>query len=150
MLEIDPQRIIEQTTGTSDRLGLSSRQTAMILASVVTAGGGDIDKVPLSKSAINRQRKKERIQKGKEVTDSFVHSESGYILHYDIKLVNPKGRDTEDRAAVLYSGGVHLQPYLLGIPKFDSSAGKDVENGVLKELAKYSINVYPQLPRYLL
>ena len=57
------------------------------------------------------------------------------------KLVNPKGRGTEDRAAVLYSGGKHKQPYLLGIPKFESSSGKHVESGVLDELAKYSIDI---------
>ena len=56
-------------------------------------------------------------------------------------MVNPKGRDTEDRAAVLYSGGDHKQPYLLGIPKFPSSAGKDVQEGVVKELDKYSIKL---------
>ena len=70
---------------------------------------------------------------------SFVHSDQGYVLHYDTKLVNPKGRDQEDRAAVLYSGGVHKQPYLLGIPKFLSSSGKDVETGVVNELEKYKI-----------
>ena len=35
ILEIDPKKIVEQTTGTSDRLGLSARQTAMMLAAVV-------------------------------------------------------------------------------------------------------------------
>ena len=64
-----------------------------------------------------------------------------FILHYDTKLVNPKGRDTEDRAAVLYSGGEHKQPYLLGIPRFESSSGKDVETGVVAELEKHSIPI---------
>ena len=63
------------------------------------------------------------------------------MLHYDTKLVDPKGRDREDRAAVLYSGGIHKQPYLLGIPRFESSSGKHVEAGVLKELEKYNISL---------
>ena len=141
LLQIDPKKIVEQTTGTSDRLGISSRQTAMLLSCVVKAGGGDLTKVPVSKSNIHRERNKHRIKKGKEIKDSFVHSKDGFILHYDTKLVNPKGRDTEDRAAVLYSGGEHKQPYLLGIPKFTSSAGKDVQEGVVKELDKYSIKL---------
>jgi hypothetical protein len=139
-LEIDPTKIVEQTAGTFDRLGLSTRQTAMVLASVVKAGGGDLTEVQLSRSLVQRKRKKVRVKQGRKIMDSFVHSES-YVLHYDTKLVNPKGRDTEDRAAVLYSGGVHQQPYLLGIPKFASSKVKDVEAGMLKELDKYGIEL---------
>ena len=130
-----------KTAGTSDRLGMSARQTSMMLAAMVKAGGGDLSKAPLSKSALHVKRKIARSKKGKEIIESFVHSDSGYILHYDTKLVNPKGRDTEDRAAVLYSGGVYKQPHLLAIPKLESSAGKDVEAGVLKELDKYEIPI---------
>ena len=139
-LEIDPTKIVEQTSGTFDGLGLSARQSAMVLASVVKAGGGDLTEVQISKSLVHRKRKKVRAKQGKKIMASFVHSDS-YVLHYATKLVNPKGRDTEDRAAVLYSGGVHQQPYLLGIPKFESSKGKDVEAGVLKELEKYGIDL---------
>ena len=64
-MEIDTKKIVEQTTGTADRLGMSSRQSAMMLATVVKAGGGSLDNVPLSKSAIHRQRKKHRAKKGK-------------------------------------------------------------------------------------
>ena len=59
-LEIDPKKIIAQTANTSDRLGLSARQTAMMLAAVVKAGGEDVAKVALSKSAVHVQRKKAR------------------------------------------------------------------------------------------
>ena len=95
ILEINPRKIVEQTTATSDRLGLSSRKTAMMLAAVVKAGGGDLSKVPISKSAVHAKRKKTRFQKGKEIQDSFVPSDAGYVLHYDTNLANPKGRDTE-------------------------------------------------------
>ena len=112
----------------------------MTLACVVKVGGGNLSKVKLSKSAVQRQRKKARAKQGQSVMDKFEHADK-FILHYDTKLVNPKGRDTEDRAAVLYSGGVHKQPYLLAIPKFQSSSGKDVENGVIAELDKYKIPI---------
>ena len=81
----------------------------MVLAKVVKAGGGDVSKVPLSKSAVHKKRKKVRVKTGKKIVESFVPSDQGFILHYDTKLVNPKGRDTEDRAAVLYSGGQYKQ-----------------------------------------
>ena len=139
VLEIDPKKIIEQTTGTTDRLGMSNRQTAMMLATVVKAGGGSLSGVTVSKSAVQRKRKKSRAKKGESIKKSFLPSDSGFVRHYDTKLVNPKGRDTEDRAAVLYSGGIHEQPYLLGIPKFKSSAGKDVEAGVLAQIEEYDI-----------
>ena len=141
VLEIDPEKIVKQTADTSDRLGMSSRQTAMILANVVTAGGGNLSDVPLSKSAVHRQKKKAREEKGQNLLDSFVHSDRGFVLHYDTKMVNPKGRDKEDRAAVLYSGGVHKEPYLLSIPRFRSSAGKDVEDGVLKVIENFDIDL---------
>ena len=141
ILEIDPSKLITQTADTTDRLGMSVRQTAMVMASVVKAGGGQVSKVKLSKSAVHRQRKKARCAKGKLLKESFEPAEDGFVLHYDTKLVDPKGRDREDRAAVLYSGGPHKQPYLLGIPRFESSSGKDVETGVLKELEKYDINL---------
>ena len=141
ILEIDPNKIVAQTADTTDRLGMSVRQTAMMLAAVVKAGGEDVSKVPLSKSAVHVQRKKARYVKGKKIQEAFEPAEEGFLLHYDTKLVNPKGRDREDRAAVLYSGGIHKQPYLLGIPRFESSSGKDVETGVLKELEKYKIEL---------
>lgn len=141
VLEIDSRTIVEQTTGTTDRLAMSARQTAMMLATVVKVGGGNLSEVPLTKSSVHRQRKKARARKGKEIRNSFVHSDCGFVLHYDTKLVNPKGRDIEDRAAVLYSGGIHKQPYLLGIPKFKSSAGKDVEVGVLAQTEEYNIDL---------
>ena len=139
-IEIDPVKIVEQTSGTFDRLGLSARQSAMVLASVVKAGGGDLAQVQLSKSAVLRKRKKARAKQGKKIMHSFIPPDK-YILHYDTKLVNPRGRDTEDRAAVLCSGGVHQQPHLLGIPKFESSKGQDVMAGVVKELDKYGIEL---------
>ena len=141
VLEIDPKKIVDQTTGTTDRLGMSNRQTAMMLATVVKAGGGSLSGVTVSKSAVQRKRKKIRAKKGESIMKSFVSSDCGFVLHYDTKLVNPKGRDTEDRAAVLYSGGIHKQPYLLGIPKFKSSAGKDVEAGVLAQIEEYEITL---------
>jgi hypothetical protein len=100
VLEIDPNKIVEQTAGTSDRLGLSNRQTAMMLAGVVKAGGGNLSQVKVSKSGVQRKRKKARAKKGKAIIDSFVHPKEGYVLHYDTKLVNPKGRDTEDRCTL--------------------------------------------------
>ena len=57
VLEIDPKKIVQQTAGTTDRLGMSSRQTAMMLSNVIQAGGGDLAQVPVSKSAVHRQRK---------------------------------------------------------------------------------------------
>ena len=140
-LLIDPKKIVYQAASTSDRLGMSARQTAMTLACVVKAGGGDLDTVSVSKSSVHRQRKRARAEQGQAIMESFKQSASGYVLHYDTKLVNPKGRDTEDRAAVLYSGGGHTQPYLLAIPTFKSSSGKDVETGVLEVLEKYNIPI---------
>ena len=141
ILEIDPNKIVKQTASTTDRLGMSARQTAMTLACVVKAGGEDLSQVKVSKSGGHRQRKKARAIQGNNIMSSFAHSSTGFVLHYDTKLVNPKGRDTEDRAAVLYSGGEHKQPYLLGIPRFESSSGKDVETGVVAELDKYNIPI---------
>ena len=140
-LHIDPRKLVAETANTTDRLGLSNRQTSMVLAAVVKAGGEDLSKVPLSKSAVQVQRKKARKLKGTKIIESFEQSDTGYVLHYDTKLVNPKGRDREDRAAVLYSGGTHKEPYLLGIPKFESSSGKDVEAGVVKVLDQYDISL---------
>ena len=83
----------------------------MVLASVVKAGGGDLSEVQISKSLVHRKRRKVGAKQGKK---------SWFLLF----------------TAVLYSGCVLQQPYLLGIPKFESSKGKDIEAGVLKELEK--------------
>ena len=47
---------MKQTTSTTDRLGMSNRQTAEMLASVVKAGGGDVAKFKMYKSGVQRQR----------------------------------------------------------------------------------------------
>ena len=93
ILKIDPNELVRQTTSTTNGLGMSARQTAMTLASVVKAGGGDLTKVKVSKSGVHRQRKKARAIHGKNLISNFVHSPK-FILHYDTKLVNPKGWDT--------------------------------------------------------
>ena len=64
-IEIDPVKIVEQTSGTFDRLGLSARQSAMVLASVVKAGGGDLAQVQLSKSAVLRKGRKPELSRGR-------------------------------------------------------------------------------------
>ena len=66
ILEIDPKKIVEQTTGTYDILGML-RQTAMILATVVKAGGRSLSGVPVSKSAVQRKRKKIRAKKWESI-----------------------------------------------------------------------------------
>ena len=64
------------------------------------------------------------------------------IVHFDTKLVSPKGRDIEDRGAVLISGGDELpEPKLLGIPRFESSKGEDVANVVLEKLKEYDVDL---------
>ena len=64
------------------------------------------------------------------------------IVHFDTKLVMPKGKYLEERGSVLISGGDELQePKLLGIPKFPSSKGADVAATVAQQLDEYGIDL---------
>ena len=72
ILEIDSNEIVKQTASTTDRLGMSARQTAMTLACAVKAGGGDLTKVKVSKSGVHRQRKKARAKQGKNIMSFFL------------------------------------------------------------------------------
>ena len=60
VLEIDSKTIVEQTSGTTHRLAMSARKTAMMLATVVKSGGGNLSEVPVSKKAVtDRGRRQE-------------------------------------------------------------------------------------------
>ena len=93
------------------------------------------------------QPKKEKAKMDKKgfLSKSVVHVQrrkaTGFLLHDDTKLVKPKGKDREDRSAVLINRGIHNQPYLVGIPRFWSSSDKDVEAGIFRELGKYNISL---------
>ena len=115
-----------ELSNTFDRLQLSYRQRAMAAAHTLSIAGQDISKTAVSKSSLHRHAKRTRIEKAQAIKASFDIS-SYPIVHFDTKLVMPKGKYLEVRGSVLISGGDELQePKLLGIPKFPSSKGADV------------------------
>ena len=130
----------DELSATHDRLQMSFRQRAMASAHVISATGGDISSVSLSKSSLHRQAKKARVEKSAAQKEEFVLP-SHPVIHFDTKLVAPKGKDPEERGAILVSGGDELpQPKLLGIPKLRSSSGADVADAVLEQLAKDKVS----------
>ena len=129
-----------EVSTTHDRLQMSFRQRAMASAHAISATGGDIGSVSLSKSTLLRQAKKSRLEKSIALKREFVPP-SHPVIHFDTKLVAPKGKDPEERGAILVSGGDELpQPKLLGIPKLPSSSGADVTDAVIEQLAKDEVS----------
>lgn len=78
---------------------------------------------------IGMQKKQELTKRQRSSKASSSHPTRSYV-HFDTKLVSSKGRDAEDRGAVLISGGDELRkPKLLGISQFPGSKGVDNGHG---------------------
>ena len=88
---------------TLDRTKISSRNATMLTGSVLGAHGVDISNQTLSRSAIDRERKKMREEEANKIRASF-QPPKWSVVHFDGKILEDLGGNLGDYLAVMLSG----------------------------------------------
>ena len=84
---------VRKATLTADICGLRVRKQLKYTAALITAGGGDIDHVKLSKTTIQREKqtiRKQNISKIQQNNEELLQSEDSFwVLHWGGKILKP-------------------------------------------------------------
>ena len=128
MLEIS-KRFVKELGPAADRLNLSSTQLTGIIAAAKNHGGGDIDKISLSKSTTNKHCASARTEKAAVIRRNF-SCQTGQV-NFDGKLLAELGGFWKvNRLAVILIQ--EDNSHILGIPQTDNSIGR-AEAEMVKE-----------------
>lgn len=86
VLETLTKTLSKETGSTADRVNLSVRFHLLLKASFINAGGADINQMSLSKSAVHRQRKQNRVETANSIKNNFQKPPFA-VVHWDSKLI---------------------------------------------------------------
>lgn len=119
----------------ADRLKLSSAQSTAFVAAIVSEGGGDIDKMTLSKRSTRRAGQKVRKEIAEEIKASFIPPQHS-VMHWDGKIIP----GDHERLAILISGiPDYKEGKLLGIPMIDDGTGLTQANSCISVLHEWKV-----------
>lgn len=120
-----------------DRTLLSDRAATMILFESSRAIGENPQELPVSKSTINRQRKKLRKLTATSIKENFT-ADNPLTIHWDGKLMpDIIGKEKVETLPILVSGMGKKK--LLGIPKLTNGTGKAIAHAVFHELQDWHV-----------
>lgn len=86
VLETLTKTLSKETGSTADRVNVSVRSHLLLKASFINAGGADINQMSLSKSAVHRQRKQNRVETANSIKNNFQKPPFA-VVHWDSKLI---------------------------------------------------------------
>ena len=121
-----------------DRTKTSSRDASRILAPASAAMGLDVSKAAISRSTIERERKKLRSTIDAEAKAAFLPPENA-IVHFDGKHLMDMAGEFGDRLAIVLSGNTPdcIQGKLLSAEKIADGTGKSQAEEVISALNKW-------------
>ena len=121
-----------------DRTKTSSRSAARILAPASAAMGLDVSKAAISRSTIERERKKLRSTIDAEAKAAFLPPENS-IVHFDGKHLMDMAGEFGDRLAIVLSGNTPdcIQGKLLSAEKIADGTGRSQAEEVISALNKW-------------
>jgi hypothetical protein len=85
-LELPAKSLLKATGQAADARNLSVRDHVAIVASTITAGGGDLQQVTLSVASASRQRRANRREICSRITEQF-EKPKFVVAHWDSKLI---------------------------------------------------------------
>ena len=136
-----PRKITETSVAaTLDRCNISSEAASHVLASVVKAGGGDLDEVSISASAIRRHRSGSRKILADQLKQGFTPPAEA-VVHWDGKLLDDNVEGKSERLAVMVSGNTEqcVQGKLLSARKIENSTGEAQAAEVFRCLQEWGL-----------
>ena len=147
VLKFNINNMIEKTSKTFQRYNVGIGAQTAIMASILNAGGADLDKLKFSKSTVNSIRSRALAKEGENIIDSMTAKLQGckLQLHADTKEVlqqDPDGMMRKvERLAVNVTCEAEFpgEDFLLGVIPVDSSKGVDVAEGIFSLLQKYEL-----------
>ena len=121
-----------------DRTKTSSRAASRILAPASAAMGLDVSKAAISRSTIERERKKLRSTIDAEAKAAFLPPENA-IVHFDGKHLMDMAGEFGDRLAIVLSGNTPdcIQGKLLSAEKIADGTGRSQAEEVISALNKW-------------
>ena len=121
-----------------DRTKTSSRDAFRILAPATAAMGLDVSKAAISRSTIERERKKLRSTIDAEAKAAFLPPENA-IVHFDGKHLMDMAGEFGDRLAIVLSGNTPdcIQGKLLSAEKIADGTGRSQAEEVISALNKW-------------
>lgn len=127
----------KHVTSALDRNKVSDREALRLMVPIAAALGHDLSSLPLSRSTIQRKRKKARKDMFEGIKES-VSFDDPVIVHWDGKILpDILGTDKVDRLPVLVSADGKEK--LLGVPKLERGTGANVANAVNEVLTEWGL-----------
>jgi hypothetical protein len=135
-----PTKILLMLTGVvADRTQLSIRSQLAMTATIVKVGRASLNDFTLSTTSAWRQRNEQRVTTANNIKKNWDKPPFA-IVHWDSKLLKSFTGKSEERLAVLVSGGSFLRtPKLLGIPAMNDSTGLSQHNATMNLLEEWKI-----------
>ena len=143
MIEV-PKNIVQILAPTASRYDISSTALSSILLQTVSAGGGDISSLPLSRRQVERSAKASITESSTSIKERFVIMVKGMFLicHFDGKQLAEftNGlKSKKERLSVLVSSPSLDKAQILGAVPLDGQTGDDIFMGVLSLLEEFGI-----------
>ena len=143
MIEV-PRDIVKILAPTASRYDVSSTALSSILLQTVSAGGGDIHSLPLSRRQVERSSNVSISQQASSIKEIFknIAKNMFFICHFDGKqlLEFTMGvKSKKERLSVLVSSPDLDQPQILGAVPLEGQTGADIFQGVLSLLEEFDI-----------
>jgi hypothetical protein len=131
-----PRDLITPTSSTALRMGLSTPQQTVMLASFVNSviSGPSLSNVTVSVRSFHKKRSKEIERIAKEVRKSYIPPRHGTI-HFDSKIFSIRGGIKEDRVAIIFSP----PPKILSICSILSSTGLAQKDACIQALTEWNL-----------
>lgn len=127
--------LITPTSSAALRMGLSTRQHTVMLASFVNSvSGSTLSNVTLSVGSVHQKRSKQIERIAKEVRQSYIPPRHGTI-HFDSKIFSMRGGLKEDRVAIVFSP----PPKILSICSVLSSSGLAQKDACIQALTEWNL-----------
>ncbi|KZR97181.1 Uncharacterized protein APZ42_008091, partial [Daphnia magna] len=101
-LELPAKSLLKATGQAADARNLSVRDHDAIVASTITAGGGDLQQVTLSVACASRQSRANRREICSRITEQF-EKPKFVVAHWDFKLIKYLSGLLDDTIAILIS-----------------------------------------------
>ena len=139
-----PTNIVKVLAPTAMRYDVSSTALTTLLLKTVSAGGGDIDKLPLSRRQVERTTKKSISNYADDVKEAFKDNakDKFFVVHFDGKQIEEFTdgvKSMKERLSVLVSSPSLEHGQVLGALALDGQTGDQIFQGVISLLLEFGV-----------
>ena len=126
--------------GAADRTNISSHTLSEILSSAAVSNGNDLNELTVSRSSIERERKKFRNNCADKIKSEFVPPKRA-IVHFDGKLLTDLSGEYADRLAIMISGDTDQckSGFMISAERILDGSGLSQKNEILRSLHEWNI-----------